>query len=241
VSSPPTTQTQTPILNPNPNLPSRADSKLYSCKFSRNSLQSPPTICAPAHPQVCDLYLTHLTAAQKITLFYGTLNHFLILYISDRAVVIFTAMWVLPEAIPFPHCPHTVSQSAAHRGSFHRRPPHPETEEGVGPAGFQVAEIDPNIIASLGSSAGAAWILPLGVLNALPMILARAGLSMGSRGGRRVLGAVIGSSVALKGFGLFSATQASTKVFVFKTYTNAFFNEDDAYPQARLGGRAARP
>eukprot|EP00669_Euglena_mutabilis_P011079 TRINITY_DN574_c0_g1_i2.p1 TRINITY_DN574_c0_g1~~TRINITY_DN574_c0_g1_i2.p1 ORF type:complete len:782 (+),score=364.67 TRINITY_DN574_c0_g1_i2:3-2348(+) len=86
-----------------------------------------------ASRQVCDLYLTHLTAAQKITLFYGTLNHFLILYISDRAVVIFTAMWVL----------------------------------------FQVAEIDPNIIASLGSSAGAAWILPLGVLNALPMILER--------------------------------------------------------------------
>ena len=45
--------------------------------------------------QVADLYLTDLTIAQKIAVFYGTLNHFLILYVADRSVVLFTAMWTL--------------------------------------------------------------------------------------------------------------------------------------------------
>ncbi len=35
--------------------------------------------------QVCDLYVTHLTVLQKVALFYGSLNHFLIIWIITGA------------------------------------------------------------------------------------------------------------------------------------------------------------
>jgi len=70
-----------------------------------------------------------------------------------------------------------------------------------------VAEIDPNIIASLGSSAGAAWILPLGVLNALPMILARAAPS--TEGHRGVQG--------------ISDVSKTLVEFLFRTFVEAIF------------------
>ena len=86
-----------------------------------------------ASRQVCDLYLTHLTVAQKVALFYGTVNHFIIIWISDKSVFLFTAMWVL----------------------------------------FQTAQITPVDLGHFGSMASIPWILPLGLLNALPMLVER--------------------------------------------------------------------
>jgi hypothetical protein len=86
-----------------------------------------------ASRQVCDLYLTELTCAQKFALFYGTINHFIIIWISDHSVVAFTSMWVL----------------------------------------FQLADITPPDLGMHGSLAGIPWIIPLGILNALPMLVER--------------------------------------------------------------------
>ena len=90
----------------------------------------PPSVPVP---QVCDLYLTHLTLFQKIAVFYGTLNHFVVLYVADVSVVLFTAMWVL----------------------------------------FAVAQIGPNILASHGAPIGVPWLIPLGILNMIPMLVER--------------------------------------------------------------------
>ena len=46
-----------------------------------------------ASRQVCDLYLMHLTMAQKIAVFYGTLNHFIILYVADRSAPTPSSGW----------------------------------------------------------------------------------------------------------------------------------------------------
>ena len=48
-----------------------------------------------ASRQVCDLYLRHLTIFQKVAVFYGTLNHFLTLYVADKSIMLYPAMWVL--------------------------------------------------------------------------------------------------------------------------------------------------
>ena len=45
--------------------------------------------------QVCDLYITDLTIAQKIALFYSTINQFLTFYIADRCQTFFAATLVL--------------------------------------------------------------------------------------------------------------------------------------------------
>uniref|UniRef100_A0A7S1JEU0 GH16 domain-containing protein n=1 Tax=Eutreptiella gymnastica TaxID=73025 RepID=A0A7S1JEU0_9EUGL len=48
-----------------------------------------------ASRQVCDLYLVHLTIFQKIALFLGTLNHFMVIVIADTSIFLFTWCFVL--------------------------------------------------------------------------------------------------------------------------------------------------
>eukprot|EP00668_Euglena_longa_P002959 GGOE01003456.1.p1 GENE.GGOE01003456.1~~GGOE01003456.1.p1 ORF type:complete len:3098 (-),score=946.50 GGOE01003456.1:364-9156(-) len=86
-----------------------------------------------ASRQVAELYLTELTFWQRWALFYGTISHFLTIYITDLSIFVFAYMWVC----------------------------------------FQLAQITPVSMGSFGSSASAAWLLPLGALNALPMIIER--------------------------------------------------------------------
>jgi hypothetical protein len=83
--------------------------------------------------QVADLYLTHLTAFQKISLFYGTLNHFFNIWLSDKATFLFCAMWLF----------------------------------------FQLAGVTPMTLQNFGCYTGNAWILPLGVMHAIPMLVER--------------------------------------------------------------------
>ena len=55
-----------------------------------------------ASRQMCDLYVTRLMVLEKVALFYGTINHFINIWIQDVSIFAFTYMMVLYQVCPSP-------------------------------------------------------------------------------------------------------------------------------------------